>query len=159
MTVTATVVPTTLGVTIACAWCRRESGGAAASDPRTIVGLCDEHVSGFFSRVDTLLASLAELRAKRSRVKEAPVETPAATQPDGGEAIAELLRHHTGLTLCDACVAADLGWPVARATDEADRLDASEFVRDQWRCARCGTRGIVTRARTRRTRLIEKQAA
>lgn len=156
---TATLVPTTMGVTIACAWCRRENGGDTASDPRTIVGLCDAHVSGFYSRVDTLLASLAELRTRRTRVKEASVETPAATEPDGSEAIAELLQKHTGLTLCDACIAADLGWPAARVTDEADRLEPSEFVRDQWRCARCGTRGIVTRARTRRSRLVEKQAA
>lgn len=159
MTVTATMVQTTLAVTIACAWCRRENGGETAGDPRTIVGLCDEHVSGFFSRVDTLLASLAELRAARRRTRDVPAETAAAPEPAGGEAIADLLRKHTGLTLCDACVAADLGWPAARVTGEADRLDASDFVRDQWRCGRCGARGIVTRARTRRTRLVEKQAA
>lgn len=158
MTVTATVVPTALGVTIACAWCRREHGGDAAGDPRTIVGLCDEHVSGFFSRVDALLASFAELRAKRTRTKGAPAGTAATPEADGGEAIADLLRVHTGLTLCDACVAVDLGWPPARVTDEADRLDPADFVRDQWRCGRCGARGIVTRARTRRS-LVEKQAA
>lgn len=155
---TATVVPTTLGVTIACAWCRRENGGDAAGDPRTIVGLCDEHVSGFFSRVDALLASLAELRARRMRTKDAPAGTAAAPEPAGGEAIAELVRKHAGLTLCDTCVAADLGWPAARVTEEADRLDA-DFVRDQWRCGRCGARGIVTRPQTCRTRLVEKQAA
>jgi hypothetical protein len=156
MTVSVTVAPGTTSVTIVCAWCRREAGDAS-SDPRAIVGLCDTHVSGFVSRVDTLLGSLAELRGRRTRGQEAPVSAPS--EPDGQERVADLLRTHTGLTLCDACIAADLGWPAPRVADEAGRLDAAEFVRDPWRCGRCGARGVVTRARSRRTRLVETQAA
>jgi hypothetical protein len=139
-------------LTIVCAWCRRDTG-AGADDPRAIVGLCADHVTGFFDRVESLLTSCAALAAGRRKNAEAP----AAPVPE--ETVADVLHKHGGLTLCDVCIAAELGWPPARVTAEAEALATPEFLRDYWRCARCGTRGLVTRVRTRGKRVLEKQAA
>lgn len=145
-----------MSVTLACAWCRRESGVGGTDDPRAIVGLCERHVSGFFERVESLLASCAELAKSRRRGKDVePVSPPPAPEPT----VAELLRSHGGLTLCDACIASELDWPAERVSGDAAELPASEFLRDHWRCARCGARGLVTRLRTRRSRLLEQRAA
>ena len=152
-----TIATGTFLPTISCAWCRRDGGVAAAEDPRTIVGLCDDHVSGFFHRVETLLTSFAELAVSRRKRGGDTAEAPPAATPE--VSVAELLREHGGLTLCDACIADELGWPVPRATAEAEGLRTPEFLRDYWRCARCGARGLVTRARARAQRTSEKQAA
>lgn len=141
-------------VTLVCAWCRRDSGAARADDVRAIVGLCEDHVKGFFARVDDLLASCAALRKK----KNAPDAIAPVEEEEPEEGLAEVLRRHGGLTFCDACLAAELDWPAVRVTGEAERLDRSEFLRDQWRCARCGARGLVTRARTRRSYILEDVA-
>jgi hypothetical protein len=159
ITVNATLVADPLTVTIVCAWCRRDAASTGVDDPRAIVGLCDEHVTGFFNRVDTLLESCAALRKTKSRKGAVAEPKPDAIREPVGDTVADTLRKHGGLTLCDACLAAELGWPAARVTAEAEALTASEFLRDQWRCARCGARGVVTRARTRRSRILEKQAA
>ena len=149
---TATTAEPLSTVTLLCAWCRRDSDTAGTQDSRAIVGLCDDHVKGFFARVDELLASCAALRKK----KVADAETPAEEAPD--ESLPNLLRRNGGLTFCDACLGAELDWPAERVTSEADALDRSEFLRDQWRCARCGARGLVTRARTRRSYILENVA-
>lgn len=153
-----TMDPAVPSVTIVCAWCRRDTGGVSTTDPRAIVGLCQDHVTAFFSRVDALLGSLAELRGKSSKSNDVPAEPPAR-DGDRVESIGELLRRQAGLTLCDACLGTELGWSPARVADEAEALAPAEFLRDRWRCARCGARGIVTRARGPRTRLVEHQAA
>jgi hypothetical protein len=159
ITVDATIAADPLTVTIVCAWCRRDAASTGMTDPRAIVGLCDEHVSGFFNRVDVLLASCAALRKTKSARGAAAEPEPDAIPEPAADTVADTLRKHGGLTLCDACLAAELGWPAARVTEEAEALTAAEFLRDQWRCARCGARGVVTRARTRRSRILEKQAA
>jgi hypothetical protein len=145
MTVTTPVTITT--VTLACAWCRRENGGASA-DARTIVGLCEDHVRAFSTRVDDLLASCAALRKKKDARRDASVEVPAT------QGVADILRHHGGLTFCDACLAAEVGRAPEHVAIEAERLDGAEFLRDQWRCARCGARGLVTRARVPRAGIL-----
>ena len=141
-------------VTLVCAWCRRDNGAPGTDDARAIVGLCEDHVKGFFARVDDLLASCAALRKKKSAAEPA---APIEEEPEE-EGLADVLRRHGGLTFCDACLAAELDWPAARVTGEAESLDRSEFLRDQWRCARCGARGLVTRARTRRSYILEDVA-
>ena len=151
-----TTIDGTMSVILACAWCRRESGGNGVDDPKTIVGLCEQHVAGFFDRVESLLTSCAELRKSRRRGKDVDA-TPAAAAPE--PTVADLLRRHGGLTLCDACIAAELSWAEDRVTGEAEELAPTEFLRDHWRCARCGARGLVTRLRTRRSRILEQKAA
>jgi hypothetical protein len=142
-------------VNVICAWCRRESGASAAADPRAIVGLCEQHRTGFVDRVEGLLASCAAFAASRRRKQ--PSEPEPAREPE--RTVPDLLRHHGGLTLCDPCIASELDWPEARVTIDAEALAGNDFLRDQWRCARCGTRGLVTRLRTRRTRPPETKAA
>ena len=144
-----------MSVNVICAWCRRDGRASSDADPRAIVGLCEQHVTGFVERVESLLASCAAFPQSRRR-KQAP-EPQVAREPE--RTVAGLLRHHGGLTLCDACIASELGWPEARVTGDAEALATSEFLRDQWRCARCGTRGLVTRLRTRRPRTLEAKAA
>ena len=143
-----------MNVTLTCAWCCRESGAGGIDDPRTIVGLCERHVAGFFERVESLLTSCAELAKSRRRGKDIEPAPPVS-----GPTVAELLRSHGGLTLCDACIASELDWPAERVSSEAARLPVSDFLRDHWRCARCGARGLVTRLRTRRSRMLEQKAA
>jgi hypothetical protein len=156
-TVNPTVATDTFLPTIACAWCHREGGVAGGEDSRTIVGLCDEHVSGFFHRVENLLTSFADLAAARKKRRGDGAETPPAQPPK--VSVADLLRKHGGLTLCDACIARELDWPAPRAKAEAEGLPTPEFLRDYWRCARCGARGLVTRVRARGQHTFEKQAA
>jgi hypothetical protein len=143
---TATANPT---LTLLCAWCRRHAHDAGGTDPRAIVGLCDEHVKGFFARVEALLASCAGLRTANpgDESEGAREETPA-------KALGNALRRHAGLTFCDPCLAAEVGWDVDRVTAAAGALDRSEFLRDSWRCARCGARGMVTRTRARRPTVV-----
>lgn len=149
----ATIAEDLSTVTLVCAWCRRDSGTAGTDDARAIVGLCEDHIKGFFARVEDLLVSCAALRRKKTEADApAPVEEPAE------ESLADLLRRHGGLTFCDACLAAELDWPAARVTGEAESLDRAEFLRNQWRCARCGARGLVTRARMRRSYILEDVA-
>lgn len=137
-------------VTLVCAWCRRDNGTVGSDDRRAIVGLCEDHVKGFFTRVDELLTSCAALRKKRTEA-----EPEAAAEESPAESLANVLRHHRGLTFCDACLAAELDWPAERVASEADALDRLEFLRDHWRCARCGARGLVSRARTRRSFILD----
>jgi hypothetical protein len=151
----STIAGATMSLTVICAWCRREGGASRADDPRAIVGLCAQHLTGFVDRVESLLASCATF-AQSPRRTQAPEPEPAR---ESERTVADLLRHHGGLTLCDACIASELDWPEARVTGDAEALAAREFLRDQWRCARCGTRGIVTRLRTRRPRTLEANAA
>ena len=147
MNATTSATPATLQ--LLCAWCRR-SNPTATDDPRAIVGLCDHHVKGFFARVDDVLRSCAALRKKKSENSETePVEDEVPA-----ETLAKVLRHHAGLTFCDACLGAEADWPVERVTHEANALDRSEFLRDEWRCARCGARGLVTRTRARRSYIV-----
>ena len=152
-----TITTETLAPTIVCAWCRRDGGISGADDSRSIVGLCQEHVSGFFDRVDTLLSSFAALTASRRKRSKDAEETEPEAAPEIG--VADLLRKHGGLTLCDGCIASELGWPAPRATAEAEALSSPEFLRDYWRCARCSARGLVTRVRARGQRTLEKKAA
>jgi hypothetical protein len=145
-----------MSVTVACAWCRRDGGARGPDDSRAIVGLCERHIAGFFERVESLLTSCAELAKSRRRGQQPEPVSPA---PGPEPTVAELLRGHGGLTLCDACIAAELDWPAERVSSEAARLPVSDFLRDHWRCARCGARGLVTRLRTRRSRMLEQKAA
>lgn len=153
-----TTIEGPMSVTLACAWCQRESGAGVADDPRTIVGLCEQHVAGFFERVESLLTSCAELFKSRRRGKDTEPASPALA-PAPAPTVAGLLRNHGGLTRCDACIASELDWSPERVTGEAEQLPAAEFLRDQWRCARCGARGLVTRLRTHRSRMLEQKAA
>jgi hypothetical protein len=57
-TVNVTIATETLLPPLVCAWCRRAGAGVRPDDPRAIVGLCDEHVSGFFDQVDRLLSTM-----------------------------------------------------------------------------------------------------
>lgn len=152
-----TIAEATMSVNLVCAWCRRAGGANGMDDPRAIVGLCEQHLTGFIERVESLLASCAAFAQSRRR-KQAP-EPVAEPAVEPERTVADLLRQHGGLTLCDACIASELDWQEARVTGDAEALEASEFLRNQWRCARCGTRGIVTRLRTRRTRSLEAKAA
>ena len=150
MNATTSRTPATLQ--LLCAWCRRNNP-ATTDDPRAIVGLCDQHVKGFFARVDDVLRSCAALRKKKSESSETePVEEEVEVP---AETLANVLRRHAGLTFCDACLGAEADWRVERVTHEANALDRSEFLRDEWRCARCGARGLVTRTRTRRSYIAD----
>ena len=143
-----TIAEAPMRVNLVCAWCRREGDAHGTDDPRAIVGLCEQHLTGFVERVESLLASCAAFAQSRRRTQAPEPVAEPAVEPE--RTVADLLRQHGGLTLCDACLASELGWQEGRVTRDAEALPASEFLRDQWRCALCGARGIVTRLRSRR---------
>jgi CheY-like chemotaxis protein len=61
--------------------------------------------------------------------------------------VAAILSEHRGLDSCDRCLAQKLGVDTEQAARAAIRLGAqSDFIREQWKCATCGARTVVTRA-------------
>jgi hypothetical protein len=132
-----------------CEWCRRDGQAPDVEDPSAIPGLCEDHISRFMREVDAALRGQTRIRSE--------VELPAPDRLHRSarrvretvlQQVGELLLRNFGSDLCDACVAAELGLRAAEAEAAAARLAASsDFLRDEWRCGRCGSRKIVTRAR------------
>jgi hypothetical protein len=143
---------TEAGVTTLCVWCRREGRAAESEDSGAIVGLCDEHISRFNAEVETALHGPDDVAGDVGRLPGAHAwrrHGRRATDTLVGR-IADVLVQNARTDLCDACVAAELRATVAEAADAAARLARSpDFLRDHWRCGRCGSRRMVTRARSR----------
>jgi hypothetical protein len=122
------------------------------------VGLCADHINRFCAEVDALLGGHGRSRmAVRRRSEDAglpPVRAPRrearAIDDHVVRRIVDVLVTNVRVDLCDACIAAEVRCAVTVAAAAADRLAASaDFLRDQWRCGRCGNRAMVTRARSR----------
>lgn len=140
-------------VTTVCAWCCREGHAASSGETGAIVGLCEDHINRFCAEVDAALggrepgrtAAPAGLPPVRAPRREAHAVDDRVVRR-----VVDVLVTNVRLDLCDACIAAEVACAVAVATAAADRLAASaDFLRDQWRCGRCGNRTMVTRARSR----------
>jgi hypothetical protein len=118
-----------------------------------MVGLCDEHISRFNAEIEAALHVLDDPAGDVGRLpaSHAPRRRGRRATDTLVDRIADLLVQNARTDLCDACVAAEIHSTVAEAADVAARLARSpDFLRDHWRCGRCGSRRMVTRARSRR---------
>ena len=134
-------------MTLVCVWCQREGKGQPPMDAAAILGICADHANRFLSEVDAALESDGRRSGgaltppTRARWRRSPSE-------DVVTRVADLLAHHTGDDLCDRCVAAALRCSPGDVESVTVALSASpDFLRDEWRCGRCGARTLVTRAR------------
>jgi hypothetical protein len=128
-------------VDVACVWCKRE-GQPVADGPGAITGICDQHGARFLAEVDAALAR-SETAGSRRRSR-----SRAAADPPLVKRIADALRVNPCVDLCDGCLAAAVGLRVHEVESVVTRLGTSPaFLRDAWRCARCGAETLVTRAR------------
>ena len=124
-----------------CVWCKRE-GKAVADGPASVAEICDQHRARFVAEVDAaLLKGPGADGRQRSRRRSAPDATLI-------NRVADALRRQPCVDLCDACLAHDVGIRPADVEDTITHLGTSSaFLRDTWRCARCGEQTLVTRAR------------
>jgi hypothetical protein len=145
-------------VTTVCAWCCRERQARSPEETGAIIGLCHDHITRFTAEVDAVLGAHEPSRADEP-LPPATVDLPPApagrrTARAVGERlvgqVADVLVGNLRVDVCDPCIAAELRCTVADASAAATRLAASaDFLRDHWRCGRCGARRLVTRARSR----------
>jgi hypothetical protein len=139
-------------VRIACVWCRREGRGSDLPDAAAVVGLCDDHIRRFTAEVDAALQGRSrERRSEGPPVSGRPPRRAGRRVSDRlVEQVADILVRNARTDLCDPCIAGEVGCAVADVQEATTRLAASlDFLRDQWRCGRCGSRQMVTRARSR----------
>lgn len=134
-----------------CVWCRREGRESEPADAAAIPGLCDEHVRRFTAEVDAALQTpSAAGGAGDLPPVNRPRRAPRRLSDKLVEQVADVLVRNARTDLCDACIAGELRRAVGEVQDATARLAASpDFLRDQWRCGRCGSRQLVTRARSR----------
>lgn len=126
---------------LACVWCKRE-GKAETGAPDAVVGICEDHRARFLAEVEAALKPAPS--AQPGRRSRRAVDPALVTQ------VADALRAKPCVDLCDVCLAADLNTRVSLVEEAIARLGTSpEFLRDTWRCARCNTQTLVTRARPR----------
>lgn len=131
-----------------CVWCRREGRDPESADTPGFPGLCEEHIRRFTAEVEAALqvpaGTTADVPSKRPR------RAPKRLSEKLVEQVAEILVRNARTDLCDGCIAGELRCTVAEVQEATARLAAStDFLRDQWRCGRCGGRQLVTRARSR----------
>jgi hypothetical protein len=66
---------------------------------------------------------------------------------DVGSRITGFLLVNQNDDFCDACLAREAGVALEDVVATVDRLrHGAAFLRDRWRCCRCGRPGLVTRA-------------
>ena len=136
-------------MTLVCIWCQREGRAQPAEDAAAIVGICPDHANRFLSEVDAALESDGRhsdgglAPTSQARRRRSPPDDVAGR-------VADLLAAHTGNDLCDRCLAVELRCSPVDVASVTVALSASrDFLRDEWRCGRCGARTLVTRARSR----------
>ncbi|PYN95686.1 MAG: hypothetical protein DMD91_24040 [Candidatus Rokuibacteriota bacterium] len=141
-------------VTFVCVWCQRDGRAQAPDDASAIVGICSDHARRFLSEVDAALEGTGRRRSEDS-TSAAPPTRPRRRRSASdavGRRVADALARSPGTDLCDRCLAADARCSPGEAESAATTLSGlPDFLRDEWRCARCGARAIVTRVRPRRT--------
>jgi hypothetical protein len=148
--------------TLLCAWCRRDGRDVSAQDGAAIVGLCEDHIRRFTAEVDAALEAETPVRSGSAA---GPERTRRASSRSGDalvKRVADVLVDNARVDLCDACIAREIGHRVVDVKAATERLaSSSDFLRDLWRCGRCGTRQMVTRARSRllRSRSVSPSSA
>jgi hypothetical protein len=117
-----------------------------------MVGICPDHAKRCLSEVDAALESDGR-RSDGALTPATPARRRRAPPEDVAGRVADLLTGQAGNDLCDRCVAVELRCSPTDVESVTVALSASQdFLRDEWRCGRCGARTLVTRARSRHTR-------
>ena len=122
--------------------------------------ICQEHSVRFFAEVEAAL-QVPTRRTAEGGLPGRSLRRSGAASPALVARFEELLVQNAGLDVCDRCAARELECSIAALEDAAAAVTGCEdFLRDEWRCGRCATRGMVTRARrARQARNTSRSAA